>query len=180
MFLSLIQKRRSIRKYLKEPIEPEKVAVLIEAALRAPSSKGVYPWEFIIVNKPDLLKKLAPSKQYGSAFLKDAALAIVICADVKRSDVWIEDVSISATYIQLAAQSLDLGSCWIQIRERMHDGTQTAEKFVRDVLEIPEHLKIDSLIAIGYPDGNPPGHEKGELQYGKVFYNRYGVVESND
>ncbi|HBF36825.1 MAG TPA: NAD(P)H-dependent dehydrogenase/reductase [Firmicutes bacterium] len=174
MVLSLIQKRRSIRKYFKKSIEPEKLKALIEAALRSPSSRALYPWEFIVVDQPDMLQKLAVSKNYGSSFLKDAVLAMVICADSKRSDIWIEDAAIAGTYIQLTAQSLGLGSCWIQIRERMHDDHQTAEEFIRNVMEIPERLKVDSIIAIGYPDEAPPAHSEDELQYEKVFYNRYG------
>jgi nitroreductase len=175
MILPLIQKRRSIRKFLKTPIESEKITALIEAALRAPSSRGLKPWEFIVIDKTEILEKLANSKQYGSAFLKNAVLGIVICADPKRCDVWIEDSSIAATYIQLTAQSLKLGSSWIQIRERMHDLTQTAEEFVREVLEIPERLKVDSLIAIGYPAEDLPAHSHDELQFEKVYYNHYGI-----
>ncbi|HBE79875.1 MAG TPA: NAD(P)H-dependent dehydrogenase/reductase [Firmicutes bacterium] len=179
MTLSLIQKRRSIRKFLKTPVEPEKIAVLIEAALRAPSSRGLKPWEFVVIDKAGILEKLANSKPYGSAFLKNAVLGIVICADPKRCDVWIEDSSIAATYIQLTAQSLGLGSCWVQIRERMCDSTRTAEESVRDVLEIPEHLRVDSLIAIGYPAEDLPAHSQDELQYEKVYYNRYGEKAKN-
>ncbi len=174
MLLSVIRKRRSIRKYLQKPIEPEKQDALIEAALRAPSSRGLNPWEFIIVDNPDLLNRLSSSKQYGSSFLKEASLAIVICADAQKSDVWIEDTSIAATYIQLTAESLGIGSCWIQIRERMRDNDQTAENFIQEILGIPEQLKVDSIIALGYPGETPKPHEKDKLQYQKVSYNRYG------
>lgn len=174
MILSVIRKRRSIRKYLQKSIEPEKRDALIEAALRAPSSRGINPWEFIIVDNPDLLNRLSSSKQYGSSFLKEASLAIVICADARRSDVWVEDSAIAATYIQLTAESIGIGSCWIQIRERMHDNDQTAENFIQEVLGIPEQLKVDSLIALGYPRETPMPHEKDKLQYQKVSYNRYG------
>ncbi len=177
MVLSLIRERRSIRKYLKKTIEPEKRDALIEAALRAPSSRGLNPWEFIIVDNPDLLIKLSSSKQYGSSFLKDAAMAIVICADAKRSDVWVEDTAIAATFIQLTAESLELGSCWIQIRERMHDNNQAAEQFIQSVLEIPEDLQVDSIIALGYPDETPKPHGKEELLYKKISYNHYGNQE---
>jgi nitroreductase len=174
MVLSFIQKRRSIRKYLKKAIEPEKRDALIEAALRAPSSRGLCPWEFILIDNSDLLATLSNSKQYGSSFLKEASMAIVVCADTSKSDVWVEDTAIAATYIQLTAESLGLGSCWIQIRERMHDNDQTAEDFIRNVLGIPERLHVDSLIALGYPDETPKPHEKDELQYQKIWYNRYG------
>ena len=77
-----------------------------------------------------MLGKLAKSKQHGSEFLKNAPLAIVICADSTKSDVWVEDCSIAAIIIQLTALSLGLGSCWAQIRDRQHDYEITAEGYI--------------------------------------------------
>lgn len=118
MFMSLIQKRRSIRRFLAKQVEPEKMDLLAEAALRSPSSRGLRPWEFIFVTDRSLLEKLSRAKSYGSSHLKNAPLAIVVCADPAKCDVWIEDSSIASTFIQLAAESLGLGNCWIQIREK--------------------------------------------------------------
>ena len=120
MILPLSQKRRSIRKYQKSPIESDKVQALVEAALLSPSSMAARSWEFVVVDDPDLLDKLSKAKPQGSAFIKNAPLGIVVCADPERSSPWIEDASIACTYIQLTAESLGLGSCWIQIRNRMH------------------------------------------------------------
>lgn len=174
MFVPLIEKRRSIRKFLKRPVEPEKVEQLIEAALRSPSSRSLNPWEFIVVSDPDLLRKMAIAKPHGAAFLRVAPLGIVVCADSQKCDVWVEDASIATTYIMLAAQSLDLGSCWVQIRLRDHNETQTAEDYLRELLNIPVNLKVESVIAVGYPAETPPPHPKEELQYEKIHYNAYG------
>ena len=121
MFLSLAQKRRSIRKYKDKEIEAEKIDSMVEAVLRAPTSRGKNSWEFVVVTDPDLLETLSRAKPQGAKFLKNAALGIVVCADANKTDVWIEDASIASIYIHLAAVSLGLGSCWIQIRKRMHD-----------------------------------------------------------
>ena len=75
---------------------------------------------------------------------------------------------------QLAATSLELGSCWIQIRDRMHDETQTAEQFIADVLKIPANLKVEAMIAIGYPAESKSPHPKENLQNEKVHLNQYG------
>ncbi len=176
MFSSLIQKRRSIRKFQKKPVENEKVEILIEAALRSPSSRGYNPWEFIVVTEPDLLGKLSSAKMHGSQFLKNAPLGIVVCADEDKCDVWVEDCSIASTFIFLASESLGLGSCWIQIRERMHSETLTSEAYVSDVLNIPPKLKVASMIAVGYPAETKPPHKKEELQYEKVFLDQYGKL----
>ena len=55
MFSSLIQTRRSIRRFQEKPVENEKIELLIEAALRSPSSRGYNPWEFIVVTERELL-----------------------------------------------------------------------------------------------------------------------------
>ena len=174
MFLSLILKRRSIRKFLKKVVEKEKIDMLMQAALCAPSSMGSRPCELIIVSDKDLLEKLSMAKQHGSAFLENAPLGIVVCADPKKSDVWVEDASIVSVFIQLAAESVGLGSCWIQIRERAHDNSRTAQEYVSQLLNIPENIKVESIIAVGYPDEQKPSHKKETLHYEKVYLNSYG------
>ena len=174
MVLSVIQKRRSIRKFLEKPVEAEKIDLLVEAALQAPSSRGLNPWEFIVVTDQALLEKLSSSKQHGSAFLKHAPLGIVVCADPDRCDVWVEDASIASIFIQLATESLGLGSCWIQIRERMHDGKKSAQEYIAESLNIPAKMQVESIIAVGYPAETLPPHKKEELLFEKVHRDTYG------
>jgi nitroreductase len=174
MILPLIQKRRSVRKYESKRIEPDKIRTLVEAALRSPSSMGSNPWEFVIVEDPDLLEKLSRAKPQGSTFIKNAALGVVVCADPDKSSVWVEDTSIACTYIQLTAESLGLGSCWIQIRERMHDQTKTAEAYICEVLNIPKGMKVEAMVAIGYSDEKKRPHTKEEIQWSKAHRDFYG------
>ncbi|OGP82856.1 MAG: hypothetical protein A2Z08_06870 [Deltaproteobacteria bacterium RBG_16_54_11] len=174
MVISLIQKRRSIRRFFPKPVDAGKIDLLIEAALRSPSSRGLNPWEFIVVTDKDLLEKLSRSKQHGSAFLQNAPLGIVVCADPEKCDVWIEDASIASIFIHLAAESLGLGSCWIQIRERMHDGKKSAQEYLIETLNIPAKMQVESIIAVGYPDEMQPPHGKEELLYEKVHRDIYG------
>ena len=178
MFLSLAQSRRSIRKYQSKPVEPETIDSLVEALLRAPTSRGKNSWDFVVVTDSALLQKLSSAKPHGASFLKNAALGIVVCANPQISDVWIEDASIASTFIHLAAASLGLGSCWIQIRERMHDDTQTAEAFISEILNLPAHIKVVSIVAIGYPDERKSAHPRESLPYDKVSLNNYGVLYS--
>jgi nitroreductase len=97
------------------------------------------------------------------------AVGVVVCADEKESDVWTEDCSIASIILQLAGQSLGLGSCWIQIRLRMHDGSQTSEEYVRSVLGLPDGLKVESIIAFGYPDEDRGPVPAEELQQEKIL-----------
>ena len=178
MFIDLIRNRRSIRKFTDEAIAADKIELLQEAALRPPSSMGHNPWEYVFVTDAQLLAKLSKAKPHGSSFLADARLGIVVCADPDKSAVWIEDASIATIFIQLAAESLGLGNCWIQIRERMHDDTQSAESYIAELLNIPSNLKVESMVGIGYPAEQKAPHTREELQDEKVFLNRYGSSSS--
>lgn len=176
MFISLIQKRRSIRKFMEKPVEAEKIDILIEAALRSPSGGGVNNWEFVIVTDRGSLEKLSTAKTVGTiAFLKDAPLAIAVCVDPEKSGVWIENASIASIFIHLAAESIGLGSCWVHIRERMYDDKKTSGQYVAEILNIPKNLEVEAIIAIGYPDEKKPPHGKDELQYNKVHLDQYGT-----
>ena len=175
MFLSLVQKRRSIRRYLDKPVEPEKIELLIESALRSPSSKGLNPWELIVVKDKDLLEKLSKAKPHGASFLKNAPLGVVVCADSSKCDVWVEDASIATIFLHLAATSMGLGSCWIQIRKRMYDQTKTSQEYIRELLKIPENFKVESIVAIGYPAESKPSHKKESLPYDKIHFDFFGL-----
>jgi nitroreductase len=175
LFNDVIRQRRSIRKYKSQAIEKDKIDLLVEMVLRAPSSRGFNPWQFVVVTDNALLEALSQAKPHGARFLEAAPLGIVVCADPEISDVWIEDTSIAAIYLHLAATALGLGSCWIQIRQRMHAGPQTAEAYIREVLSIPSSLVVAAMLAIGYPDETKAPHPQPSLQYDKVHYNRYGT-----
>ena len=142
MFLELLKKRRSIRKYLDKPVDSETIDRLVEAALRAPTSMGKNSWNFVVVTAPDVLQKLSSAKPHGAAFLKNAALGIAVCGDPQITDVWIEDASIASAFIHLAATSLDLGSCWIGAFE---------EEQVKKLLGIPSPIRVVGLLPLGYP-----------------------------
>jgi nitroreductase len=177
MFISLAEKRRSIRKFLSKDVEREKIDTLIEAALRAPTSMGKNPWEFIVVRDKATLESLSKAKPHGASFLKDASLAIVVCADPEKSDIWVEDTSIASAFILLAAESIGLGGCWVQVRNRAHDDAKSAETYISELLDIPEGIKVGAVMGIGYPDEKKAPHPKESLQYEKIYYDTYGKTE---
>lgn len=173
MFLSLLQNRRSIRKYKNQAIDAETIDLLVEAMLRAPTSMGKNSWRFVVVTESDKLEKLSRAKPHGATFLKDAPLGIVVCGDPGISDVWIENSSIASIYIHLAAASLDLGSCWVQIRERQHDDSRSAEAYVADVLGLPANFRVLSIIGIGHADERKTPHPAETLAWDRVNLNSY-------
>jgi len=171
--IELLRKRRSVRKFTADAVPAADVEIILEAALRSPSSRGINPWEFIVVDDPALLGKLAGAKQHGSEFLKGAPLAVVVCADSTMSDVWVEDCSIAAIIIQLTALSRGLGSCWAQIRKRSNSKERTAEAYIRELLGLPDHIVVEAVIGIGHPAENKRPVAASALQRKKIRHNRW-------
>jgi nitroreductase len=171
--IELLRTRRSIRKYQKRSLDTETIELLKESILRSPSSRGIDPWEFIFIDDRSLIQHLSKAKTSGSDFLKDAVLAVVVTGDEKKSDVWIEDCSIASIVVQLAAHSLGLGSCWIQIRNRNHNDTISSERYIQNLFRIPEHIKVLSVIGIGFPDELKTLIPQEKLKFSKIHHNGF-------
>ena len=149
-FSELIKNRRSMRKFTDEELTQDQVVTLMKAALMSPSSKRSNSWQFVVIDDKEVLKELSHCKEQASSFIADAALAIVVMADPLASDVRIEDASIASIMIQLQAEDLGLGSCWVQVRERFTATGMPSDEFVHGILGIPLQLQILSVIAIGH------------------------------
>ena len=182
--MKIIQDRRSIRHYTKDPVSEEHLEMILEAGRQAPSGENAQPWRFIIVKdeatrkqlgavagggsgrrftaefvtkkmqerfesledeekKKAIFKKLTSGRV--SAFLADAPVSIVVCG---RKDVWDlpYDTSAAIENMLLMVTALGLGACWviapcIDIRD---------EERLKDLLGVPEGIKIISIIAIGH------------------------------
>jgi nitroreductase len=151
-FSQLIQERHSVRKFTSQPIESEKLDKLIGALLMAPTSKASYPCHFYLVKDKLLIEQLSTCKPHGATFLKDAPLVVVIAADPSVSDVWVEDASIATTFLMLEIVNLDLGGCWVQVRNRNYDDSISSSQYVKKTLDVDESLEVLALYAIGYPN----------------------------
>lgn len=172
-FQSLIIKRRSIRHFTPEVINEDHVKMILEAGLLAPTSKSSRAWQFIVVDDPDMLARLSQCKERAAEPIGRAPLAIVVAVDPTATDPWIEDASIAASYMQLQAAGLGLGSCWIQVRDRYAaDGTPT-EEYVQELLNMPDSLPVICILAIGHPaeDRKPQAIEK--LKWEQVHINKW-------
>jgi nitroreductase len=173
VMIGLLRARRSVRIYEKKTLDEKTVALIAEAIIRAPSSRGICPWSFIFVDDPSTLSALAKAKEQGSSFISGAPFAIVVCGDETKSDVWIEDCSIVALIAHLTAASLGLGSCWIQVRNRLHTKDVTAEQYIQELLKIPPHLRVVAMVSMGYPAEFPRSIGEGNLPKGKIMKNCY-------
>lgn len=171
--LDLLFKRRSIRKFSDHTVAADQMDRILQAALLAPSSKSKYPCEFIVVDNKEINEKLSECKPHGASFLKNTPISVVVAGDIEKSDVWIEDCSIAASLILLQAEKEGLGACWIQVRERPHDETCTAETYIQNLLHLPVNLKVLAIVAIGHKDGEKPSRDKSFLMRDKIHFNRF-------
>lgn len=172
-FSELIKRRRSMRKFTGEELTQDEVVSLLKAALMSPTSKRSNSWQFVVVDDKSTLELLSKCKEAGASFLKDAAVGIVVLGDPLASDVWIEDASVASLMIQLQAEDLGLGSCWIQVRERYTAAGMPAGEYVQGVLDIPLQLQVLSIIAIGHKGMERKPFDESRLLWEKVHLNKY-------
>ena len=155
-FLEVIEKRHSVRKYSDKLVEREILEAIVKVAQTAPSSRNSKSSAFMIVEDRDTLDALSQMRDYGSALIKGAPAAVVILGDETKTDLWVDNCAISATFVQLAVTAMDLVSCWVHINGRpclkeVPEG-EKSEDYVRNLLGIKEGLRPYCAIAIGYPE----------------------------
>lgn len=172
-FADLVRLRRSMRKFTDEQLTPEEVETLLKSALMAPSSKGKHAWQFIVVDDKEMLQALSTVKTVGSDWLGGAPLAVVVVGDPTESDVWIEDASVASTILLYQAEDLGLGACWVQIRERYNTEGVPAEDLVRALLNIPEPLRILSIVAVGHKGMERKPFNEERLLWEKVHVGKF-------
>jgi nitroreductase len=145
----IIRQRRSIRKYTDEPVAPELVERLLMAGMAAPSASNKRPWEFVVVDDPDLLGKLQLRLIFGR---HRPPLVIIVCGHMGRTypaparDFWVQDCSAAAQNILLAATALGLGSVWIGIHP-----VRLLSRAVAGLLKLPKEVMPLGALYVGHP-----------------------------
>lgn len=132
LVLDLFRTRRSYRKYSEKPIDEAVLKQIREVGLISPTGDNFKTVELILIKDKDLLNEIA-SMRKAAAMLRHAGAAIIVLVNTQKTDLWIEDGAISASYMHLAADALGIGSCWIQVRARdAVDGKEFEENFKRN------------------------------------------------
>ncbi|HWQ75525.1 MAG TPA: nitroreductase family protein, partial [Syntrophomonas sp.] len=108
--MKAIMNRRSIRKYTSQDVSDEQVKVLLKAAMCAPSAGNEQPWQFVVIRDRQLLDQVPQYHPY-SGMIRQAPLAILICADMKLkkysdTDYWIQDCAAATENLLIAVQEL--------------------------------------------------------------------------
>jgi nitroreductase len=155
-FFELVHRRRSLRKFSDRRVESHTIEKILEAALTAPSSRNSHSTRFLVVEDKDLIRHMSYMRDYGSAFLAEAPVAVMVMGDKRATDLWVDNCAISATFTQLAVTSMDLVSCWVHINGRPRlkaepDGPSAVD-YVTELLGIKDGLVPYCCIAIGYPE----------------------------
>jgi len=119
------------------------------------------------------LKKFSVCRDMGCKFMEGAPAAIVVLADGTKSDVWVEDASIAAVIMQLQAEDLGLGSCWMQVRNRKKEENLTTEDYIKSIINAPAEMKVECVVAVGYKLEEKKPFDDSRLQLDKVHKNTF-------
>ena len=140
--------RRSVRSFLDQDVEVEKIDKLIRAGMQAPSSRNQRGWKFVVITNRDTLYKLSRFKPYAAPIVQ-APLGILVCADIENMeapDYWQQDSSAATQNIMLEAVTQGLGTLWIGVAPN-----ENWMNSVNEICGISKSLAPVALIAVGYP-----------------------------
>ena len=155
--LDIIKERFSVRNYTDQPIEEEKLTLILEAARLAPSASNSQPWHFYVVKNREKIKALSLKMPLGSSVVSNSFIAqapVVIVATAGPIDLlrkamafivnrkwYYLDLGIALEHMVLTAWELGIGSCWIGWFD---------EKKIKALLGIPNNQEVIALLTLGY------------------------------
>ncbi len=168
--LDIMQHRRSVRSYIEGELTEDQIMKIVQSALLSASGKGRRPWEIYVVTNKELLHKMAGCRVGRVPMLEQAAAAFVVTCDKVNADTWIEDGASALTNMHLMADSLGLGSCWVQGRMRPADDGRSSHDFINELIGFKEGYELLGSLAVGpiKADGHAPGYALDSLPYDKV------------
>jgi len=178
--LEAIFTRRSVRKFQDKKIEPDKLEILLKAAMFAPSALNEQPWQFVVIDDRSVFEKIMRVYPFAG-MLRSAPLAILICGDLgleKAPGNWVIDCSCAAENMLLASHSLGLGSVYSGVypeADRM--------KALGIMLDLPEMVTPLALVGVGYPADAPPAPTerfRTDRVHVNSWNNRYERLRSNE
>ena len=157
--MNIIESRRSIRSYKSQDVEEKKLEYILQAFRKAPSAKNIQPWKLIIA-KDKKKKADLPIACNGQTFIAEAPIIVVACAKEDEAygtmggymNSYPVDLALAMEHLILAATEQCLGTCWIGAFK---------EKLVKDLLGVPENVRVVALTPVGYPavEGNVRGRK---------------------
>lgn len=163
--LEAIKQRRSIRQFTEQAIERELLEQTLDAARWAPTAH--MRWRFIVVTDPTVKEMM---RQVSPGVFATPAAFVVICSEKPPAPsawddlTYMADCAIAAQNIMLAAYGLGLGSCVV---------ISYARTAVKEILDIPDQVKPELIVTLGYPAEDPAPPPRPRLK-DIVFVDKYG------
>jgi nitroreductase len=161
--LQLIEHRHSVRLYESRPVEPDKLAQILEGVRMAPSAGNLQAFEVVVVQDPLRRQSLAKAA-LDQPHVAQAPVVLVFFQHPARATekygqrgeelYSLQDATIACAYAQLSAASLGLGCCWV--------GAFYADP-VRRAVTAPESLIPVAMLTLGYPAESPAASERRPL-----------------
>jgi nitroreductase len=161
--MEAIRVRKSVRSYADRPVDDETLNIILDAGRLAPSASNRQEWRFVVVRERKTRTKLAEIAG-GQVFVGEAPVVIAACAQTDGHIMrcgqacYPIDVAIALDHMTLAAVELGLGTCWIGLFD---------EKKVKELLGIPDQIRVIELMPLGYPV-NPAAIEKKRLSLQEI------------
>lgn len=162
--LKCIRTRREIRDYLDKPLSQECVDQILEAGRLAPSSKNSQPWRFVVIRDKETLSKISDLTPTGKHIARAPLAIAIVMEDAKLPEV---DGARAGQNMVLAAWSLGVGSCWV---------TNFYEDGVKDLLGVPQRMKLVTVLPFGYPTEPKTTRKKVRKRMDEiVHYEKFGA-----
>ena len=165
--IEAIRVRRSIRSYTGELLEEWQVKNLIRSFFYAPSAMNWRPCHLVTVRNRKTLMKLSKVTPWAK-MLERAGVGFVIVGDEEKSQWWVEDCSIACEHLWLEAADMNLGACWVQVRE-----VENAEGQIKELLEIPGKFRVLSMMAVGMPKKFKPPHNDSAMEKERLHIEKF-------
>ena len=186
-------KRRTIRRFKQQPVSFEILEKIVNSGRLAPSGANLQPVEFVVVDIPELVVKVFETLAWAGYISpagnppegqRPVAYIIVLTNKNKNEGDCVRDVAAAIENMILVALEEGIGSCWLGSIDRVK---------LKSILKLPEHINIDSVVALGYSDESPQVEEmKDSVEYWKdengvlhvpkrsledvLFYNEYPIT----
>ena len=167
VFFDVVKARRSVRSFTDAPVPREVLEKIVSAGIEAPTGCNAQLKQYIIVDDPAVLDAI----RFASPALKTARATIVLVMDpqpTKYGTFWMQDASAAMENMLLAAVALGYAACWVE------GAIRRAEEELREILGVPERLRVWSLLPVGKPaekPGRPPKPEPDEV----IHVNRFAT-----
>lgn len=162
-FEEVIKRRYSVRSFQPKSVENGKLKIIMESVNLAPSAGNLQSYKVFVVKNEEKKREIARAS-FNQNFIQEAPVVLVFCADLQRVSPYgkrgmelysVQDATIAATFAMLTAVDLGLGSVWIGAFD---------EEEIKNILNLPEHLRPVVILPIGYPAERPGERRRRRIE----------------